>query len=589
MPAAEAAETTKRWHKGEGSRLAPHNDRHAKQHTVASTILQYLHRRGVRHIFGIVGREATVLLFDEQSDIHFVLTRHEFAASVMADVLARLTGIPQVCFSTIGPGVTNLTTGIASACLDRSPVIALAAQVERYDTFYNQTHQCLDSVSIMQSMTKFAAELKRPEEIVALLDQAYQSSLTEQLGPSFLSLPIDLLAAEVPSAVTASVSERTFDATGLVHTQTAWRQQLDRVAELLRHAVHPLIVAGGAVARQGGAGLLQALAEQLNIPVVTSYAAKGLLPHAHELNFGAMTSYMDGILDLDALDTIFGPADVLVTFGYDYAEDLRPRMWSRGIAKQVVRIASTPNEVREVFRPDIDIVSPLSESLAYLLRVLAGEQKKVPHDISVLREHVTRLAQDTTDHSEGFTPFQVIAQINRVIADGILVTDVGLYRHFAVIFARVDRPGAFVTSDGCSTFGFGLPAAMAARLATPDKPVILLCGDGGFHASSPDLETAVRCKLPVVVVLLKNNANGLIRLYQEIGHGRSNPDAVEFGTVDYVGLARANGWAGFSVERVHELGQTLEMAIARGIPTLIEVPIWYPELAMPRLRSAGTL
>lgn len=548
-------------------------------YSVAKALLSYLHRRGVRHIFGVVGREASAILFNEEEGIEFFLTRHEFTAGVMADVLARLTGRPQVCFSTLGPGLTNLATGVASAALDRSPILALSAQVESYHTLYNQTHQCLDNVGIMQPMTKFAAEITQPEEILSLLDQAFESSMTGVPGPSFLSLPIDLLGAEVPSETVDLISQRTADIPVCQSRQRGWQEKLDQVVELIRRAKHPFIIAGNAVIRDNITESVVRLSESLHIPVATPYTTRGILPHDHPLNYGAISNYTEIILDFPALDCYFGEVDLVITLGYDYAEGIAPPMWERGVKKTIVRLASTPNLVQKVFRPDIDVVNPLEDSLVYLQEALADVPKKTPHDISIVRRKMAEFTENTLDSSEEGLPVHLIVkQINNVMENGILISDVGYFRSFAVMFSEVDQPNSFITSSGCSTFGFGLPAAMAAKMAHPEKTVIALCGDGGFHSNSQDLETAVRYHLPVIIVLLNNQCNGLIRLYQKRGRQQIYAPAIEFGPVDFVGLARANGCEGFRVERLNELQQTLERAIALNRPTVIEVPVVYPDL-----------
>jgi len=547
-------------------------------YTVAEALLSYLYHRGVRQIFGIVGREASMILFNEQQGIEFVLTHHEFTAGIMADVLARLTHRPQVCFSTLGPGVTNLTTAVASACLDRSPIIALASQAESYHIIYNQTHQCLDSVSIMKPMTKFAAELTRPEEIISLLDQAFEASMTELPGPSFLSLPMDLLKAEVPKEIVDAALQRPAGVVVYQSKEVGWREKLDQVAELVRVAKHPLIIAGNAVIHGGITERVVELSESLQIPVVTPYTTGGVLPHDHPLNYGAISTYSDLILNYHALDSIFSPVDLILTLGYDYAEGLTPDMWTRGVDKKVVRIASIPNLVHQVFQPDVDVVDSLEDSMIYLQTALAGTLKKRPHDISGVRQKTAEFTHDNTEYPGGLQAYQVVEQINKVVDDGVLVCDVGLFRSFAVLFSQINLPYSFITSSGCSTFGFGLPGAMAARIAKPDKPVIALCGDGGFLSNSQDLETAVRYNLPIVIVVLNNHSNGLIRLYQKLGHQQTYAPPVEFGKVDFVGLARANGCEGFYVNRLAELQPTLIRAIALNRPTLIEIPVLYQNL-----------
>ncbi|MED0658248.1 thiamine pyrophosphate-binding protein [Anoxybacillus ayderensis] len=555
------------------------------KNSVASSLLKYLYHKGIRHIFGVVGREASSILFNEQEGIDFILTRHEFTAGIMADVLARLTGNPQVCWSTIGPGVTNLATGISSACLDRSPVIALAAQAETNDAIYNQTHQCLDNVSIIKPMAKFAAEITNPDDIIPILDQAFEASMTEQLGPSFISIPIDILKTNVSEKVIDSISKRPVKSPKKEYVQNDWKENIDQVVKMIKESNNPLIIVGNAVIRANCVDKIRELSESLQIPIVSSYTAKGVLPSDHPLNFGAISGYMDGILNYNALENIFGPVDLIITVGYDYAEDLRPSMWKHGKEKKVVRIASYPNLAYQKFKPDVDVVNNISDSLEYLQNSLIGCTPKKPHDISGVRKRIEELLEDQTENTEGLLVNQVMGKINKVLGNGTLVSDVGFFRHFAVLFSKINKPNGFITSAGCSTFGFGLPAAMAAKMANRDELVILVCGDGGFHSNSQDLETAVRYNLPIVIVLLNNNSNGLIRLYQSLGHQETYPPAVNFGKVDFVQLAKANGCEGFYASNLTELELSLEKAIKLNKPVLIEVPIVYHNEVGERFRS----
>ncbi|SEP93284.1 Thiamine pyrophosphate enzyme, N-terminal TPP binding domain [Streptomyces sp. yr375] len=204
-----------------------------KTKTTAEVMLRRLHDYGVDHVFGVVGREAEAILFDEVEGLEFVLTRHEFTAGVMADVLARLTDRPQACFATLGPGMTNLSTGVATSALDRSSVIALAAQSESYDCFPNVTHQCVDSVAMMAPITKFSAQLERGADIVSLVDSAVLNSTTEPVGPSFISLPVDLLGAHVDGDLG---DPPRVDAGQKVLIDPAWQDSVPRIARLLAEA-----------------------------------------------------------------------------------------------------------------------------------------------------------------------------------------------------------------------------------------------------------------------------------------------------------------------------------------------------------------
>ncbi|MFE3518467.1 thiamine pyrophosphate-binding protein [Streptomyces sp. NPDC059166] len=547
--------------------------------TAAHALLKRLHEHGVETVFGVVGREAASILFDEAPGMDFVLTRHEFTAGVAADVLARITGRPQACWATLGPGMTNLATGVATSILDRSPVIALAAQSESHDIFPNDTHQCLDSVSVMRPMTKYAVELQRPDEITDLVDSAVAAAMTEPVGPSFISVPVDLLGADIDASVTHPAALTPSKPVGAV--QAGWEATADEAAALVAGAEHPVFVVGAAAIRSGAVPAIRALAERLDVPVITTYIAKGVLPHGHPLNYGAVTGYMDGILSFPALETLFGPADVIVTLGYDYAEDLRPSMWDRGGEKTTVRVSPTVNPIPRVYRPDVDVVTDVLAFVEHLDAATADVAAKTPHDIAPLRERIAEFLADPTEYEDGMRVHQVMDSMNTVMAEtaeageGTIVSDIGFFRHYGVLFARADQPFGFLTSAGCSSFGYGIPAAIGAQMARPGQPTFLIAGDGGFHSNSADLETVARLNLPIVTVVVNNDTNGLIELYQNLGHQRSHDPAVKFTGVDFTELARANGVEAVRAETREDLLAALRKGAGLGRPFLIEVPVNY--------------
>lgn len=547
--------------------------------TAAHALLKRLHEHGVETVFGVVGREAASILFDEAPGIDFVLTRHEFTAGVAADVLARITGRPQACWATLGPGMTNLATGVATSILDRSPVIALAAQSESHDIFPTDTHQCLDSVAVMRPMTKYAVELQRPDEITDLVDSAVAAAMTEPVGPSFISIPVDLLGTDVDATVTHPAARTPSKPVGAV--QDGWEKTADEAAALVAGAEHPVFVVGAAAIRSGAVPAIRTLAERLGVPVITTYIAKGVLPHGHPLNYGAVTGYMDGILSFPALETLFGPADVIVTLGYDYAEDLRPSMWSRGDEKKTVRVSPTVNPIPRVYRPDLDVVTDVAAFVEHLDKATADTPEKTPHDITPLRERITEFLADPEEYEDGMRVHQVMDSMNTVMeetaaaGEGTIVSDIGFFRHYGVLFARADQPFGFLTSAGCSSFGYGIPAAIGAQMARPGQPTFLIAGDGGFHSNSADLETIARLNLPIVTVVVNNDTNGLIELYQNLGHQRSYDPAVKFTGVDFTELARANGVEAVKAGTREDLLAALRKGAGLGRPFLIEVPVNY--------------
>lgn len=556
--------------------------RPSEQTTAAKVLLERLSAHGVEKVFGVVGREAASILFDEVDGLDFVLTRHEFTAGVMADVLARITGRTQACFATLGPGMTNLSTGVATSWLDRSPVIAMSAQSESYDIFPGDTHQCLDNVAVMRSMTKYAAELERPGDITDLVDAAVSASTAEPVGPSFISLPVDLLGAAVDEEVLGTVPPVPAPSTRpVVSVDPHWPHELTTVVQMLEVAESPVFVVGTSAIRAGAVEALRRVVERLHVPVITTYNAKGVLPHDHPLSYGAVTGYMDGILDYPALDTLFGPTDLIITLGYDYAEDLRPSMWTVGAEKQVVRVAPTTNPVPRVFQPDVDVVTDVRDFIEALDERTAHIAPKTPHDVEPLRRRVAEFLADSTEFADGMRVNQVIDSMNTVMAEsagegeGTIVSDIGFFRHFGVLFARADQPYGFLTSAGGSSFGYGLPAAMAAQMGRPGEPVFLIAGDGGFHSNSADLETMARLKLPIVTVVVNNDTNGLIELYQNMGHKKTHDAAIKFGSVDFVKLAEANGIQATRADDRQSLLAALRRGANLGEPFLIETKIAY--------------
>jgi len=229
-----------------------------------------------------------------------------------------------------------------------------------------------------------------------------------------------------------------------------------------------------------------------------------------------------------------------------------------------------------VFRPNVDVVVDPASFLAAVEEGTAALAAKTPHDITPLRERIAEFLADPAEYEDGMRVHQVIDTMNGVLEGaGTIVSDIGYFRHYGVLFAKSDQPYGFLTSAGCSSFGYGLPAAMAAQIARPDQSVFLIAGDGGFHSNSADLETAARLNLPIVMVVVNNSRNGLIELYQNLGHGRSHTPAVGFTDVDFVQLAQANGVEAVLATDRSSLASALHKGLELRRPFLVEVPITY--------------
>lgn len=541
----------------------------------AKLFLEAAHRHGITKVFGIVGGEAQAMRFDEVPGLDFYLTRHEFAAGIMADVYARLVGHPQMCYSTFGPGLTNLTTGVCSARLDRSPMLAVSAQVPRNERVFNETHQCVDNAAVMRPMAKFSHELDSVEEIPAIVTEAMTHARREVPGPSFISFPLDLMKAEIPD----EQAEQLLGKMGSSEPSAAPDAKADElrwIAEQLKNAKHPMVLVGNLVFRENAVSELRAFVERWQLPVGTTLASKGALSDDHPLHIGAFNKYLDGILHWQALDTVFGNCDLMLLIGYDFGEDVKPNQWMRNPTIRNISLTPNANPMGSVFSSEREVIGRLKTSLAMLAELAPPNRTAELGAVKELKQRKFK-AGDAPIQEYPTIPVPAIVKIVRKVVGptGVLCSDIGLHKQYAGLFSEAYEPNTFMCSNGCGTFGFGLPAALGAQLARPNERVAVICGDGGFHSTSHDLETAVRYNIPVVIVLLKDNAFGLIKYYQLLDKPDIFGGSVNFGDVNFGRLAEANGMPGHFVTGRAQLEEVLEQAFRQRKPALLELPIRY--------------
>ncbi|WP_331352726.1 thiamine pyrophosphate-binding protein [Cellvibrio sp. UBA7671] len=543
-----------------------------KRYRVSEVLLRELKRRGIKRVFGVPGRENASILFNEVEGLEYITTRVEFTAGIMADFTGRMTRTPQVCFSTMGPGATNMTTAAASAMLNHSSLILITAQLESDDRNYNLTHQCVDQRKVMEGVTKWSYELGCPEDLPWVLEKAFNIAQTEPVGPVHISIPTDFFKKEIlvnydlnKPILPRIINEKLF------HEADA----LDAIRQQLLDSEYPLCLIGEAAVRVGAQESIMKFCTEWNIPFVTAANAKGLANRNNPLNYGAASPYMEGILGYQALEDIYTHIDTLVCVGYQYVDDLLPKMWEYGNRKTIISINSHYiREIHKKFSPDLECVGDISEMMDELL---SGKiNKKNYKKMDALKDVYENIAKDRRIVNDRLTPIQVINSVNTHIGDGILCTDIGYYRHHAILFSDPQAVGRFFTDAGLSSFGTGLPYAIAAQAQEPDKQIFLICGDGGFHSGSGDLETLVRYNLPAIVIVMNNNAFKLIELYQARSNEPKdqNKQVVTLGSVDFVMLAEANGCRGIRVNNVDELDVAIR-SHDRLKPLLIEVPMEY--------------
>ncbi|MBN8827879.1 MAG: thiamine pyrophosphate-binding protein [Sphingobacteriia bacterium] len=533
--------------------------------------LKTLAKLGVNNIFGIVGGEAQAIQFDEEKDINFYLTRHEFTAGIMADVYSRISGTPQMCYSTFGPGLTNLSTGVCSAMLDRSPILVVSAQIPREEICYNQTHQCIDNVEFMKPLTKYSAQLENLIDIPKIVKEALEIAINGIPGPVYLSFPLDLMKEKIDENLAEKLLNELTPINKKLPNQVN-DEKLNGIIEEIKNSNNPIIVVGNQVIREDCCNEIIELANKFNIPVISTLASKGVIPEDHHLFITPGNKYIDEIYQKPLIADIFKSTDLMLLIGYDFGEDLKPSLWKND--KKTIVINSFYEDMGKVFQPGLLYIGDMKKSLNKIINSNINV-KTFPTELKQVKEIFDK--REVCNDNESFKKItSIISSIrNSIGKTGILCSDIGLHKQYAGLLSKTYTPNTFLCSNVCGSFGFGLPAALGAKLAKPNERVALICGDGGFHSTSQDLETAVRYNLPIVIVLLKDNAFGLIKYYQHLSREEIYNPSVEFGNVDFVKLAEANGMKALHLDNVDYLETIMNDAFEAKRPLLIEIPINY--------------
>jgi acetolactate synthase-1/2/3 large subunit len=521
--------------------------------TGAQLMIRCLEREGVECIFGVPGEETLDLnnaLVD--SKIRFIHVRHEQGAAFMADVYGRLTGRAGVCLATLGPGATNLATGLADANLDRAPVVAITGQVSR-NRMHKESHQFVDIVAAFGPFTKWNAQVETGAIIPEVVRKAFKRAQEQKPGACHIELPEDV--AGEPAEGEPLQVERP-------GRPSPDRLALARAAELINRAERPLILAGNGVIRGRGFRELRVLAERAGIPVVNTFMAKGVLPADHPL--ALMTI---GLGHGDPERAGFPEADLVIAVGYDPVE-YGPRMWNPKRRLQIVHLDFTPAEVDAHYEPAVEVVGDVREAFELLAPLVAAVDRRPP----------AKPDQDAGCRSEAFPllPQRILSDLEAVLGpEDLVISDVGAHKLWVARCYGARLPNTVIISNGFAAMGIGLPGAIAAKLVFPQRRVVTVTGDGGFLMNVQELETARRLGLPLVALIFRDDGYGSIRWKQEQRFRRTA--GVEFGNPDFVRLAEAFGCRGFRVETAGQLSPILREALAHTGPALIDCPVDYRE------------
>ncbi len=529
----------------------------------AEAIVRALEKEGVKVIFGIPGG-ANIPLYDVLYDasIRHILVRHEQAAAHAADGYARASGEVGVCSATSGPGATNLTTGIANAYMDSSPVVAFTGQVAR--AFIGKdAFQETDAVGITMPITKHNFQFRTVEEIPYVIKKAFMIAKTGRPGPVLIDIPKDVQEQEAEIEFPKDV-----EITGYKPTLKGHPKQIKKAAEMLINAARPIILAGGGVILSGAVEELRYISDFLGAPVATSLMGKGAFPESHPLALG-----MVGMHGRKAANYAINDADVILAVGCRFSDRTTAAVSCFAPEAEIIHVDVDPAEIGKNVSVALPVVGDAKLVLKDIIKFLKEYAKKENTEwINKIKEY-KREFQPYMDYDDvPLKPTRVIKEImNALSEDDIVTTEVGQCQMWAAHYLGRTKPRTFISSGGLGTMGFGFPAAMGVKVAKPNNNVIDIAGDGSFLMNSQELATVVENDIAVVAAILDNHFLGMVRQWQELFYNKRY-SAVNLGrTPDFVKLAEAYGAVGIKVKRPGEVAPAVKEAFACGKPVVIDI------------------
>ena len=528
-----------------------------------------LEEEGIEYIFGVPGEENAdfMISLEGTNKIKFIITRHEQGAAFMAEIYGRLTGNPAGCLGTLGPGATNLITGVADSNMDRAPMLVLTGQGAT-TRLHKESHQVMDVVRMFQPVTKWAVQVQHQDNIPEIVRKAVRLSRTEKPGAVLIELPEDLAKAETKAK---PMSVRRF------RRPVPDDKVMDRAFEVIRNAKRPIILAGNGCVRKRASKQLRMLCEKTGIGVASTFMAKGCVDMD-----APYCLYTVGLQAKDLVSRAIDTADVVITLGYDMVE-YHPRLWNNLGDKRVVHIDFLPAEIDEFYHPEVEVVGDLGHAL-WMLNERLDKAGPVKFDFSTQAEARSamqaELAIHKDDNTEGLLrPQKVLWDVRQVMgANDVLLSDVGAHKMWIARHYQCHEPNTCLIPNGFCSMGFALPGAIAAALVHPDRKILAICGDGGFLMNVQEMETARRLNSNIVVMVWEDGGYGLIK-WKQSNHFGKHTD-LSFGNPDFELLAKAFDWTGFTVNNARDLVPALQKAFATPGPSLVVLPIDYRENAL---------
>ncbi len=529
-------------------------------------LVRCLEAEGIEYIFGVPGEENAdfMMALEQSQSIRFILTRHEQGAAFMAEAYGRLTGNPAACLGTLGPGATNLITGVANANMDNAPMLVLTGQGAT-TRLHKESHQIMDVVSMFKPVTKWATSIRHPASVPEIVRKAVRLARSEKPGACHIELPEDV--AKLATDAWPMQPYR-------YHRPVADPDQIERAFTLIRNAQQPIILVGNGCVRQNASRELRRFCDVSGIGVINTFMAKGCVDADADYCL-----YTIGLQTKDVVVCALDAADLVITLGYDMVE-YHPQLWNAEGDKHIIHIAFQAAEIDEYYQPELELIGDLNHTLQAInndIERLGPVERNLSRQYAIRQQMQLELMQYASDKTEpAIRPQKVLADVRQVMGrEDILLSDVGAHKMWIARQYQCHEPNTCLIPNGFCSMGFALPGAIGAALIYPQRQILAICGDAGFMMNVQEMETAKRLHSNIVVMVWEDHAYGLIAWKQQSQFGHHTD--LSFTNPEWMQLAQAFGWHGHRVSNSSKLQSVLQTAFAEDGPSLLVLSIDYRE------------
>ena len=530
----------------------------------AEVLVKCLENEEVKYIFGIPGEEnLEVMNALKNSSIRFITVRHEQGGAFMADVYGRLTGKAGVCLSTLGPGATNLVTGVADANSDGAPLVAITGQVGT-ERMHLTSHQYLDLTNMFSPITKRSKQVVRPDTVNEIVRIAFKYAENEKPGATHIDLPCDIAKLPIdPGPGILPLKHNT------PNKELACIESIENAAGIIFQARNPIILVGHSAVRNKASEALTNFAVQMKIPVINTMMAKGIIPYDNPYSLWTI-----GIPQRDYANVVIDEADLVIAIGYDIVE-FAPVKWNAEGKHKILHIDVRPSHINKLYQPDGEVIGDIS----YALNQISMRCTRTLEPLHAMKiKKIMKEEHDSYENDISFPmkPQKILHDIRKVMGkEDILLSDVGAHKMWIARHYNCFMPNTCIISNGFATMGIAVPGAIAAKLVNPNQRVLAVTGDGGFMMNCQEFETALRIGTPFVTLIFNDGSYGLIKWKQHDAYGESY--FVDFDNPDFVKFAESMHAKGYRISKAEELLPTLEKAFQQTVPVIIDCPVDYAE------------